>query len=785
MPVPPSGPPNARIMIVGEAPGDQEVLRREPFVGASGQELNRMLHEAGIMRSECFVTNVCRERPPQNEIDQWLPKTKRDQAQFQHSMRGRPCHPAVATGFQQLQKEVALVKPNVIVAFGNVSLFALTGRWGIKSWRGSLLSTDSTFASSPTKVIPAYHPAYILRDWSQRAITIQDLRRVKRAGETAGGVSGPVYDFLIRPSYSSVAAVLSELQESVNARPTTLSVDIETRAGHIACLGIAPDKTHAICIPFMCTERDEGYWLLEEEVSIVAALRRLLCHPNARIIGQNFIYDTQYIFRHWRFLPNFSRDTMLAHHVCFPGTQKGLDFLSSMYCEHHVYWKDEGKTWDKNTGEEQLWTYNCKDCVITFEVDEAIQKTVDKLGLREQHDFQQAMFWPVLEAMIRGVRVDLKRRSDFALELSAEIAARESWFKEVLGHPLNPRSPLQMKRLFYEDFAQKAIFNRKSGTITLDDEALQKISTREPLLRPLVRRISEHRSLGVFLSTFVNARLDSDQRLRCSYNIAGTETLRLSSSENAFDSGLNLQNIPKGGSLEKNDPTALQLPNVRKLFVPDAGMEIADCDLDRADLQVVVWEANDEELKHMLLEGVDIHAENAKLLGCSRQLAKTWVHGTNYGGSARTMAINAGISVAQAESMRTRWFSAHPGIAKWHSSVAESLRTTRSVRNRWGYRRFYFDRIEGVLPEALAWIPQSTVAICINKIWKAIYETLPEVQVLLQVHDSLVMQYPVHLAPWARERILGIARTIAVPYPQPLTIPLGIKTSTESWGDVK
>ena len=107
---------------------------------------------------------------------------------------------------------------------------------------------------------------------------------------------------------------------------------------------------------------------------------------------------------------------------------------------------------------------------------------------------------------------------------------------------------------------KKEIFNRKTGTITLNDEALQKMAQREPMLRPLVRRITEHRSLGVFLSTFVGARLDKDQRLRCSYNIAGTETFRLSSSANAFDSGLNLQNIPKGGGAEEE----LQLPNVQE-----------------------------------------------------------------------------------------------------------------------------------------------------------------------------------------------------------------------------
>jgi DNA polymerase I-like protein with 3'-5' exonuclease and polymerase domains len=363
------------------------------------------------------------------------------------------------------------------------------------------------------------------------------------------------------------------------------------------------------------------------------------------------------------------------------------------------------------------------------------------------------------------------------------MAKREQYFIDILGHPLNPKSPLQMKRLFYEDLKQKEVINRKTGTVTLNDEALQKIASREPLLRPLVRAISEFRSLGVFLSTFVNAKLDSDQRLRCSYNIAGTETFRLSSSQNAFDSGLNLQNIPKGGSTEKDNPDALRLPNVRTLFIPDPGYTFFDCDLDRADLQVVVWEAGDEELRSMLREGVDIHQENAKLLGISRQMAKSWVHGTNYGGSPRTMAVNCGISVHQAEVMRTRWFSAHPGIAAWHKRTEHQLLTHRFVTNPFGYRRYYFDRVEGLLPEALAWQPQSTVAIVINKIWRKIYDHAKEIQVLLQVHDSLAGQFPTHLAAPCGRKIHELAREVVVPYSTPLVIPLGLKTSTKSWGD--
>lgn len=242
--------------------------------------------------------------------------------------------------------------------------------------------------------------------------------------------------------------------------------------------------------------------------------------------------------------------------------------------------------------------------------------------------------------------------------------------------------------------------------------------------------------------------------------------------------------------------TGPTFPEVRNFFIPDPGCIIADCDLDRADLQVVVWEAQDDDLKEKLREGVDLHKANASdLFGVpfshvnpkQRQFAKTFVHGTNYGGSARTMARNAGCTIREAESAQSRWFGAHPGIKRWHDRVANSLSSSRAVHNAFGFRRYYFDRIEAILPEALAWIPQSTVALVTNQGWKNIDNPMdfPEVEVLLQVHDSLVFQYPITsdesiLLPKIRKNL-----EVVVPYPDPLTIPVGLKTSTRSWGECK
>lgn len=787
--VPGVGPAPAKIMIVGEAPGEQEVLKNEPFVGYSGLELSKMLQEAGISRAQCFITNVVKVRPPGNDVSTLVAEKKKEITDGHINIRDKFVLPAVRDGMEMLKREIELVQPNVIIALGNLPMWALTGNWGIMSWRGSELECDLELnLPYRPKVVPTYHPAVILRQWSWRQIAVNDLKRAAREGKYRE-IIRPDYNFVIRPDLSTVLTVLHQLLVQLGQGPKKLAVDIETRAGHISCLGFAWSKTEALCIPFMDTHKPSGYWSEQDEAQIVMALAQVLTHPNLIGIGQNFLYDAQYILRYWHFTPGLARDTMIAQHACFSNMQKGLDFLSSMYCEHHAYWKDEGKEWNPKLPEEQHWTYNCKDCVITFEVDEVEQRTVDTLGLRPVHDFQQSLFGPVLRTMNKGLRVDHARRSRFAMELQDEIAKREQWLIDVLGFSVNINSPKQMQDIFYTVLGQKPVFNRKTGSISCDDESLRKLADREPILLPLTRKIAELRSLGVFLSTFINAPVDIDGRMRCSFNIAGTETYRFSSSKNAFGSGLNLQNIPKGGENEDG----LDLPNVRSLFVPDPGHTFFDIDLASADLRIVVWEADEPTFKQMIREGLDPYTEIAKEFyhdpsitkkDPRRQTFKSFAHGTNYLGTAKGLAERLGLGVHQAEQTQKWYFERFPKIKKWQDDLKDQVVKRRMVQNVFGYRCYFFDRIEGtIFNQAAAWIPQSSVACLINRAYVAIDRDLPEVDILLQVHDSLAGQFPSHLGDAMTRAIVSKAE-IELPYPgDPLIIPVGVKTSTSSWGD--
>lgn len=253
------------------------------------------------------------------------------------------------------------------------------------------------------------------------------------------------------------------------------------------------------------------------------------------------------------------------------------------------------------------------------------------------------------------------------------------------------------------------------------------------------------------------------------------------------------------------------LPNVRKFILTDPGYLQFEADLKGADAQVVAWEADDEDLKSAFRAGIDIHVHNATAMWGSeftklaegshardhrRQECKHTVHGIHYGCTPRTTAIQRGWVVAEAERFHRRWLDLHPGVGRYHDRVRASLAKDRTIYNKFGFRRVFFDRIDDCFTEALAWIPQSTVAL--NTFYGALKleaRFWPEHQkpgyqpngksfegIMLQTHDSLNFQFPLHSVPPLAD--IKNALSMPIPYPDPLTIPWDLKKSEKSWGEM-
>lgn len=245
-----------------------------------------------------------------------------------------------------------------------------------------------------------------------------------------------------------------------------------------------------------------------------------------------------------------------------------------------------------------------------------------------------------------------------------------------------------------------------------------------------------------------------------------------------------------------------ELPNIRKQFIPDPGYIIWDSDLKGADAQVVAWEANDEDLKAAFRAGLDVHDKNAEDMWGSaytslhggpdipgtprykqRKKCKQGVHATNYGGKPNNLAKILNWTVHETDQFQKRWFDIHPGILDWHKRIQSDLASTRRVVNQFGYHRIYFDRIDVVFPQALAWVPQSTVALLTYRGCKKLEETYDWIEIMMQVHDSLVFQSTSRYEAFGNE--IRDALTTPIPYPDPLTIQWGLANSNKSWGDVR
>jgi DNA polymerase I-like protein with 3'-5' exonuclease and polymerase domains/uracil-DNA glycosylase len=782
--VPARGPSNARIMLVGEAPGFDEEIAGQPFIGTSGRELKDQLREAGIAMDDCYITNVCKYRPPDNDMSEWLTDKKTALKKGYHHINGRYAHPLVSEGLSELYAEIDQIKPEVIIGFGNSALWGLSGNWGISNWRGSELrysSSDGDYSPIRIPFVPTLHPASILRNWAARPQVIHDLKyRVAR--RLKHGFITPEYRFNTSPNYRDVIEWIDSVREN-----DYVAADIETAGGMIVCLGLARSAREAICIPFR--NAAGVYWMPDEQADIIAALKRLAERLNVWWVGQNWNYDAQYFAADFGWTRMCDFDTFVAQSVLFPGSERGLGYLSSMYCDHHVFWKEDAKDWGKIADFDRLFRYNCVDVCRTWEVAQRQREKLLNDRLMSQFNEQMRYSHYVYRMMVRGVNRDAQRTNKMVMEVDEAIHAKELAVMEIAGHAVNFKSPKQVSELLYKEMGLKAVGKTTSkGAASTNDDALKKLMEKNPNAAQICMPILESRSLSSLKSNFLQAELDPDGKFRSSWLVPGTETFRLSSGGNAFHRGGPLQNVTDGKHTHSGRP----LPNLRATITPDSGSTIFNCDLERADLQVVAWEADDAELKQMLRERIDIHTQNAKDLWNvqtpteqQRHFGKTFVHLTDYGGKARTCAIKCNITVHQADLLQRRWFEMHPGILDWHRRTMAALHGTRTITNQFGYRRIYFDRIDGILPEALAWIPQSSVAILIALMHMAIEDALgPDAPVFMQGHDSLIGQYRTVDESKVLPTIKRVSQ-IAIPYRDPLYIPLELKTSTSSWGEVE
>lgn len=347
-----SGPPAAPIVLVGEAWGENEAAVGSPFVGWSGLELSRMCYEAGLVaeppltpeqytsmmlldwwkRQPLLLTNVFAFRPKDNKMDSICGK-KADVGQgyvLPPLGKGGYILPEYLGELGRLREELEAWPRNCVIALGAVASWALLAQSKITSVRG--VASSSTLVKG-IKVLPTYHPAGVLRNWTWRPIAVADLMKVAQREGKFPEVKRPERQVLINPTITEVRDWL--------AKPTyRLSVDLETKKNQIEMVGLARSRSEAIVIPFVDMGRPgRSYWPAELEVEVWRLLKRPLEDPGIWKVFQNGLFDLQYFWRRSPIRPKGCyEDSMLLSHSLFPEMQKGLGFLGSIHTSE-ASWK--------------------------------------------------------------------------------------------------------------------------------------------------------------------------------------------------------------------------------------------------------------------------------------------------------------------------------------------------------------------------------------------------------------------------------------------------------------
>lgn len=728
------GPRDARLVLVGEAPGKNEAASGIPFVGASGGLVNEFLEGIGVLRREVFITNVAHEQPPGNDFA-WF-----------YTTAGWEAYQA---GIAQLKRDLLEIRPNLVVALGGEALRALTGKRGISDWRGSLLRSWPGFGS--IKTLSTYHPAATFRVYDYKAIITFDFERVKQEyGHPE--LHLPRREYFLDPEPGLRDRIIAELL----AAPE-LSIDIEcTMERRLICVGFTDHAGRALVLP-ATSPRD----LLD--------IKRLCEAPMPKIM-QNGTFDSMVLLEAGVVVANFAWDTMLAHHALYPecaGGQdetkthakkrvisafaKGLDFQASIYTRE-PFWKHAAKSWAETGDLQEFYLYNGKDTAVTKEIKDVQGPELDAFGTRGIFLRSMRQVAPCMSATLHGLPVDFGALDELRGQVDTEILEAQNALDALVGESVNVKSNPQIAGLLFGKRGLRPTkISEKTQAPSVDADVLIELSIKydDPVLNAILH-VREKRDLK---EKYLNAPIDRDGRFRCGWDLTGTRTGRLSSRQSIYGSGGNLQNQP---------------PRLKRMFRALPGYVFVGRDYSQAEARAVAYMARCRSLIALFEDPTrDIHRENASriyrldLAGVTdtqRSLAKAGGFLSNYGGGPPRLAatVNAryeetGIKVTsdQMRVVQEGYFLTYPEIkSNYWREVEHELRRdlTLTTPQPFGRRRTFYGRwSEQFLREGYSFKPQSLVGdICREACARCYYEieiAQPALGAvwLVNVHDYVMM----------------------------------------------
>ena len=618
------GSPDAGIVLIGEALGEEEEKQRRPFVGPAGDCLDLSLRDAGLLRHEVWITNAVRCRPRHAGGANRPPKPK---------------ELAACRGY--LDEELAtLARKQVIVAMGASAMWAVfhpgMPAGGVAQNEGRVLWSERYRCW----VVCTIHPAFVLRRPAEREFLVSALVKARRIAAEGYQPPPPVAYSLVRTR---------EAAESFRAHALAaprLYFDWETNGLHLTkaigfCLAVClveGDGTRTVYV----IPRFGAGWMpvwgkalgwLDQEILIPALLSK------AEKGGHNVAFDmhvTQNTLGIW---PRHVRTcTMLKSHLVdnhFPERAHGLKRLSDRLTPYGRYdepiddWllthgmtvkdaqgskPDWGRLWE--IPNQILWPYAAADSLVTALVDEQLDERLHEEKLdRLYHEERMPALFEYLMIDRTGLRIDAARLDVLGQDLDGIIRTLGARISEMAGHPLNPHSHPQVADHLFTRLGLPVVTRTETGAPSVGEEVLRQLADQTPIATMILHA----RGYAKLKTTFVDGgkrlvgglkgALDEDGRARTNTILIAAETFRLATRRpfpiHVIPRPLNVFNCETHGLYQYErccEHAAPSVLSLRGLIVPDPGWVFLSRDLSQQEFAIQAVAAGEQDLEEAIFD---------------------------------------------------------------------------------------------------------------------------------------------------------------------------------------
>ena len=423
--------------------------------------------------------------------------------------------------------------------------------------------------------------------------------------------------------------------------------------------------------------------------------------------------------------------------------------------------------------------YAAEDADITLRLFNTLSALLKEKPIQEK--LLKEIEYPLVHVLSRveqnGAKIDKNKLGNHSKELGEKISDLSAQAFKIAGEEFNLDSPKQLLEILYEKQGLPVLRKTPKGQPSTNEETLQRLSEEYELPKIILQYRTLAKLKSTYTDSLINIENPKTERIHTSYQQAITSTGRLSSTEP------NLQNIPIKTSEGRR---------IREAFVPEKGNVLISADYSQIELRIMAHLSEDKNLTNAFNNNIDVHSSTAaEVFGVAiedvtkdqRRGAKAINFGLMYGMSAFGLTRQLGITRPEAQEYLDTYFARYTGVRDYMDNIKTKAREDQYVETIMG-RRLYLNEINAsnglrrqAAERAAINAPlQGSAADIIKKamldIDNIILNEMPEVKMIMQVHDELVFEAPIKKLDFVKSKVSN-AMESAVKLSIPLLVDIG------------